>query len=277
MATGNINATYSDGSVTSSQVLVPQWWSWPYPFGGDIVFPYYLTNNSVDYNRSMIYQRTVWIDSTKDLVSLQLPDASGGGLHLFALSLWASTSNTTAVALEVQHARSTQLWLTGSDKVQAIEVLVNNAGAAWISGSNHVQLTIVSDGLKTVQPGIIKRLHPGDQARVVIGVVNNDGISAGSQGPATVVISGPGIKVNHTFEATFGIQQYETSFESIYTHESPYWYNDGKYGIFIHWGLYAVPGWGNVGADEEYAEWSVLRKNMQTSKIADFLTGIGGI
>ncbi|RYF46200.1 MAG: hypothetical protein EOO38_14580 [Cytophagaceae bacterium] len=32
-------------------------------------------------------------------------------------------------------------------------------------------------------------------------------------------------------------------------------FDDGKYGIFIHWGVYAVPAWGNSGKNESYAEW----------------------
>lgn len=39
--------------------------------------------------------------------------------------------------------------------------------------------------------------------------------------------------MNYTFNATYGIQKYESTYESIYTHESPPWYNGGKYGIFI--------------------------------------------
>ncbi|KAK5114809.1 hypothetical protein LTR85_010122 [Meristemomyces frigidus] len=48
---------------------------------------------------------------------------------------------------------------------------------------------------------------------------------------------------------------YEVTYESIYSHESPPWYNDAKFGIFIHWGVYSVPGWGNIGPNETYAEW----------------------
>ena len=32
----------------------------------------------------------------------------------------------------------------------------------------------------------------------------------------------------------------------------PQWYLDAKFGIFIHWGVYSVPGW---GASQQYAEW----------------------
>lgn len=64
------------------------------------------------------------------------------------------------------------------------------------------------------------------------------------------------------------IMRYESNMESIRTHTVPQWYEDDKFGIFIHWGLYSVPAYaphtwalGDVPADEKwftnnpYAEW----------------------
>jgi alpha-L-fucosidase len=45
---------------------------------------------------------------------------------------------------------------------------------------------------------------------------------------------------------TFNAQQiphYEPTLESLDRHPLPEWYDDAKLGIFIHWGLYSVPGW----------------------------------
>jgi alpha-L-fucosidase len=36
---------------------------------------------------------------------------------------------------------------------------------------------------------------------------------------------------------------YEPTWESVGTHALPEWYDDAKLGIFLHWGLYSVPGW----------------------------------
>jgi alpha-L-fucosidase len=36
---------------------------------------------------------------------------------------------------------------------------------------------------------------------------------------------------------------YEGTWESLRTHRVPSWYDDAKLGVFIHWGLYSVPGW----------------------------------
>ncbi|KAK4994758.1 hypothetical protein LTR16_007313, partial [Cryomyces antarcticus] len=99
LANGFVNATYSDKTTTSGPVLVSSWYRWPYPAGGDIVLPYYYTNETINYNRSMIFETINWLDSTKELVSLTLPNVTAGAmdgpkgtaldtrLHLFSLSL----------------------------------------------------------------------------------------------------------------------------------------------------------------------------------------------
>ena len=38
---------------------------------------------------------------------------------------------------------------------------------------------------------------------------------------------------------------YDESWESIKKHETPEWIQDAKFGIFIHWGIYAVPAYGS--------------------------------
>ena len=64
-----------------------------------------------------------------------------------------------------------------------------------------------------------------------------------------------------------GCFMYEPTWESIGEHEVPEWYDDAKFGIFIHWGIYSVPGWapttGELGdvpdeiwfVQNPYAEW----------------------
>jgi alpha-L-fucosidase len=36
---------------------------------------------------------------------------------------------------------------------------------------------------------------------------------------------------------------YEPTWESVRQHPLPAWYDDAKLGVFVHWGLYSVPGW----------------------------------
>ena len=47
-------------------------------------------------------------------------------------------------------------------------------------------------------------------------------------------------------------QDYKPTWESLDKRPSPEWFQDAKFGIFIHWGVYSVPSWGPKDA---YAEW----------------------
>lgn len=253
-----LNSTYADGSTGSSAVLVPAFQSWPYPAGGDLVFPYFYTNETINYNRSNIFQVINWLDSSKELTSLTLPDIPDGKskLHIFSMSLWPVPEDSSGPRLDIQYARTTQKWTEGSNKTQIVEVFVNNVGDDFVLRSHDVTLTVDSPGLEVVSPGTIKRLGPGDQKKVEIGVRNKVGVAAGTTGTATIKVSGQGIGGEaYSFNATYGIAKYEANYESVYSHDVPDWYNNAKYGIFIHWGVYAVPGWGNVGSAEQYAEW----------------------
>jgi alpha-L-fucosidase len=60
-------------------------------------------------------------------------------------------------------------------------------------------------------------------------------------------------------------QKYEPTWESIDSRPVPQWFEDVKFGIFIHWGVYAVPAWAPADADigvyAKYSEWYWSRIN----------------
>ena len=74
---------------------------------------------------------------------------------------------------------------------------------------------------------------------------------------------------------------YAPTWGSVSTHPLPDWYDDAKLGIFIHWGLYSVPGWapqvpdiqqllkeeGPTGVlrDNPYAEWYLNSSRLEGS------------
>lgn len=67
-------------------------------------------------------------------------------------------------------------------------------------------------------------------------------------------------------------QTYQANWASIDSRPVPTWFEDAKFGIFIHWGLFSVPAWGpnlkdTVGIYERYAEWywqSLTNKNRKS-------------
>jgi alpha-L-fucosidase len=54
-------------------------------------------------------------------------------------------------------------------------------------------------------------------------------------------------------------KKYEANWASIDSRPIPSWFEDSKFGIFIHWGLYSVPAWAPTGPKiptySKYAEW----------------------
>jgi len=52
--------------------------------------------------------------------------------------------------------------------------------------------------------------------------------------------------------------KYEATWESLDKRPVPTWFEDAKFGIFIHWGLYSVPGYTAKG---QYAEWYAQQIN----------------
>ena len=41
------------------------------------------------------------------------------------------------------------------------------------------------------------------------------------------------------------VGRYEPTWDSLDTRPIPGWYDEAKFGIFIHWGLYSVPSFGD--------------------------------
>jgi alpha-L-fucosidase len=59
---------------------------------------------------------------------------------------------------------------------------------------------------------------------------------------------------------SFSQKTYQPTWQSIDSRPVPTWFEDAKFGIFIHWGLYSVPAYSptkrdKVGVYEQYAEW----------------------
>ena len=44
---------------------------------------------------------------------------------------------------------------------------------------------------------------------------------------------------------------YQAAWDSLTRHEVPQWFSDSKFGLYAHWGIYSVPGFGN----EWYGKW----------------------
>lgn len=66
-------------------------------------------------------------------------------------------------------------------------------------------------------------------------------------------------------------ERYSADWKSLDTRPIPTWFNDAKFGIFIHWGVYSVPAWAPVGKEyatyAKYSEWYWNRLVTDSSKV----------
>ena len=57
--------------------------------------------------------------------------------------------------------------------------------------------------------------------------------------------------------AALAAPPFEPNWESLDRRPNPAWFQEARFGIFIHWGLYSVPSWAAAGVpkEQQYAEW----------------------
>ncbi|KAJ2991579.1 hypothetical protein NUW58_g2464 [Xylaria curta] len=246
---GNVTFEYTDGTISLYELRALGWFSWLTLNKGELVFPFRFTPDGVNWNTSTIFERTAPLVAGKKLRSLILPDVSSlpdGRLHLFAVSLWGSDET---VQVGIQAVRPTQKWLSVDEQV--VEISVNNAGAECLAGPG-VTVTLVGSGFETTTPGRLRRLCSGDQKIVKIGVRG----SSGGAVDASVIVDGEnGRRVDTISDVEIGLTDWTPEPDNLARHEAPDWFDGAKFGIFIHWGVYAVTGWGNSTPHESYAEW----------------------
>ncbi|MGY4979468.1 alpha-L-fucosidase [Streptomyces sp. 900105755] len=251
-ASGTATVHYADGTTSTGGLSGGDWYS----VGGPLSAPYrYQPDGGKDAHSVGIGTSEVWIDPQREAVALTLPvtnpaEAGMTALHVFALSL-QPVAQGRALTLRDTRSTSSLLDTTGA---QSVEATVVNAGTVAILAGDAVSVRVDVPGARTVEPARIHRLDPGEQARVRVGIRNRTGTAPGTEQDGTVTVHGRGTQVaSNRRTLTLGTADYRPTETSLAGHRAPYWFNDAKFGIFIHWGVYSVPAWAPVGV--QYAEW----------------------
>ncbi|MFI6659977.1 alpha-L-fucosidase [Streptomyces sp. NPDC050523] len=251
-ASGKATVHYADGTTSTAGLGGADW----YAAGGSLSAPYrYKPDGTKDEHGVGIGTSEVWLDPARDAVALTLPVTNPAqenktSLHVFALSLQPAAQGR---ALTLRDARSTPSLLepTGA---QSVEATVVNAGTVAILSGDDVTVRVDVPGARTVEPARIRRLDPGEQARVHVGIRNRAGTAPGTRQDGAVTVRGRGAQAAAARRTlTLGTADYQATETSLAGHQAPYWFNAAKFGIFIHWGVYSVPAWAPVGV--QYAEW----------------------
>ncbi|MGJ5756457.1 alpha-L-fucosidase [Streptomyces puniciscabiei] len=251
-ASGQVTVHYADGSTSTAGLGGADW----YAAGGSLSAPYrYKPDGTKDEHTVGIGTSEVWIDPRRAAVAMTLPvtnpaEANKASLHVFALSLQPAAQGR-ALALRDAHSTASLLEATGA---QSVEATVVNAGTVPILSGDDVSARVDVPGARTVEPARIRRLDPGEQTRVRIGIRNRTGTAPGTRQDGTVTVVGRGAQAaSARSRLTLGVADYQPTGSSLSGHQAPYWFQGAKFGIFIHWGVYSVPAWAPVG--KQYAEW----------------------
>ncbi|MEO3841389.1 alpha-L-fucosidase [Streptomyces sp. B22F1] len=251
-ASGEATVHYADGGTATAGLSAPDWYSG----GGSLRAPYrYAPDGTKDPHQVSIAVVELGLDPVREAVALTLPvinraEPDKSALHVFALSL-QPVAEGRAVALRNVRSTTTSLERSGA---QSVEATLINAGGVWIAARDGLSVTVDTEGARTVAPVAVPRLGPGEQARVTVGIRNRAGVARGTVQEGRVVATGRGgTAAEVTRPLTLGVPDFEPTDASLSSHQAPYWFNDAKFGIFIHWGVYSVPAWAPVG--KQYAEW----------------------
>jgi len=87
-------------------------------------------------------------------------------------------------------------------------------------------------------------------------------LTAGWVGPLALLLAVAGVA--HEPAAAGGT--YEPRWESLDSRPTPQWFQDAKFGIFIHWGVYSVPAWGPKTRYAEWYWWDLNHKGSETEQ-----------
>ncbi|KAG8679466.1 hypothetical protein FRC08_016965, partial [Ceratobasidium sp. 394] len=159
--------------------------------------------------------------------------------------------------------------------------------ASSVLSSPH-EVLVRGRGVRTTSPGKVFRLMPGDDVRVDVDVTfekTSEGLAKWidatldvfgipnsildvfgtlrreievevlvvptSSNTPLVKSTGWDLDLSYSSDSGTG-HAWEATRESLERHETPRWWNNAKFGIFIHWGIFSVPGWVPKGYYEEW-------------------------
>jgi alpha-L-fucosidase len=249
---GTATVHYADGSTSSGQLAGTDW----YTGGGVIAASFrYTPGGGTDQHPVSIGSASLWIDPARDAVAITLPTTAQpapnvSSLHLFALTLQPAGSGRSIV---VRDGHSTTSTVTDGGP-QSVEATVVNTGSVWLGTRDALAVGVSGPSLNTVEPLPIRALAPGEEQRLRIGIQPRSGVTPGTQVDGLVTVRAASKPVaSDAARLTLGVPDFQPTDASLQSHQAPYWFDDAKFGIFIHWGVYSVPGWAPVG--QEYAEW----------------------
>ncbi|KAF5364987.1 hypothetical protein D9758_008190 [Tetrapyrgos nigripes] len=281
----NFNLTFTDGSQQILQLHVKNWYVWANVNKAAIQTPFHFEKNGTrtNQNQTDIHQWSSSVLSESPLQSITFPSKDSSTLssvHIFAMSISPSADTNTNTAsgtgpiLSIRRTRFTSRWeIIDGIRTQLVEVtLANILPSSAFSKENSFNalhsVSITGSGIKTVRSGSFSRLVPGDQARVDVFVTQDDSEGSGDDTGATVEVmdsTGKVVGTSTGWPVTKLVEKWTPDRDVLGLHETPTWWNNAKYGIFIHWGVYSYPAWGPPSSYAEWYDWDMHNPSNKNS------------
>ncbi|KAG8876596.1 hypothetical protein FRB97_004072 [Tulasnella sp. 331] len=226
-----------------------------------MITPYHLVPSGKNHNVTQIYHWSTAVTSNSPLISVTLPNSTWPNhLHIFAASI-VPCDLQPRFPISIRRGIFTTQWeIIDGVKAWAVEVTLANPLPSlvaadpeyWIRTPHFVG--IVNGKFKTARLGWVYRVIPSDEIRVKVWVTPVGKIGeAGFSGTMKIVVGDQdgnliGFGGQNEFEVTGAMSPSPSS------RDTPEWWDDAKFGIFIHWGIYSVPAWA-PGSGGWYAAW----------------------
>jgi alpha-L-fucosidase len=207
-----------------------------------------------------MYTWSTSVRSSSPLKSITLPGLDRNRLHIFALTVTPAGTNPPRDGpwLSFRHSRlTTKYRMIKGRKAYAFESTISNIlplavapdPTYWVDGQWFTFYN--SPVLDTLEVAWFYRIMPGDEIVVKIWVAPNNRstasihelIQAERLNPGTLTIGNSASDVIIQSKASFA----PTEEGDALVRDVPQWWEHSRFGIFMHWGIYAVPGWAPPG------------------------------
>lgn len=211
--------------------------------------PYHLTPNGPSFNITQIHHWSSPVNSASRLRAIHLPESSSyNRLHIFAISLVKAVtyskhlgetrshikgSKVPLLPLSVKDVKPTTRFVESGEKRggSIVEVKISNLLAATRDSrffygflDEVIQVALIGEDISTTVPGRIRRLMPGDDARLDIGIRReSSALSSSAVHVELRELSGTLLLKSETWIVQWLPERYEANKQSLDRHESPRW------------------------------------------------------
>ncbi len=246
---GEFKFHFDDGTTQNARFDVPDWYSGGF---GVRTLPFrYNPTGGRDEHPVILSALRIGLNNRRNLVGITLPQAPEGQrrLHLFALTLHPIVPGIHVEFFDLLEGPK----VTGEQAGHHIVHLnIHNLGTSWISDIHKMRIVIEAPGVATVSPVVVDVLAPGEVFKAEVHLTTK--LPRGTEVAGEARVTGRfGIRESVPIKLLLGAPDYVSTDSSLHRHPLATWYENAKFGIFIHWGIYSVPAWAPVGGI--FAEW----------------------